>query len=292
MRILLTGASGLLGSAIHSVAKDKNWTVTPLSRNVIWSAGVGELVSEMKNFDVVVHAAANTNVEQCEINSADCYRDNLQLTEVLASAAAEAATKFVFISSTGVYGALKEAPYKESDPCAPTTVHHSSKYQAECSVLKASNTSLVIRTGWLFGGALENPKNFVARRIEEGMTAQRDGATLKSNAQQFGTPSYCIDVAERVLLLTERNDQGIFNCVNAGTASRFEYVRAIISAAQLSVDVTPANAQDFNRRAPVSNNEMAENWRMAEIGLDPMPYWRDSLDMYVKTLMLQMGIKQ
>jgi dTDP-4-dehydrorhamnose reductase len=197
----------------------------------------------------------------------------------------------VFISSTGVYGAGKDLPYCETDICSPTTVHHQVKHEAEEIVLQANQSNLVIRTGWLFGGEAENRKNFVARRIEEAISAKADGRVLKSNAQQFGVPSYCDDVAARILTLAKMEACGVFNCVNFGSASRFEYVKAIIDAAMIPVNVEAADAQTFNRKAPVSNNEMAENRRMMELGLAQMPAWQDSLASYVSKLTSEMEFK-
>jgi dTDP-4-dehydrorhamnose reductase len=77
---------------------------------------------------------------------------------------------------------------------------------------------------------------------------------------------------------------GIFNCVNTGSASRFEYVREIVRLSGESVAVKPADAAIFNRRAKVSDNEAAVNWRMTQLGFEPMPHWEDSLATYIASL--------
>lgn len=291
MNILLTGASGLLGSAIRNVAEHAGSVVTPLQRDVIWGSNADDLARLLRGFDLVIHSAANTNVEQCEANPEGCFSDNVRLTEILADAARSAAAKTVFISSTGIYGTGKNRPYRETDICSPTTVHHRSKHEAEKMVLQASQENLVIRTGWLFGGEPSNRKNFVARRIEEAVSAKAEGRVLKSNAQQRGVPSYCDDVAVRILALAKMDARGVFNCVNSGHASRFEYVKAIVDTAGIPVSVELADPRDFNRRAPVSDNEMAENFRMMQAGMAPMPAWQDSLASYVSKLTLEMGYK-
>lgn len=291
MNILITGASGLLGSAIRNVAEQTGAIASSLQRDIIWNSSADDLARLMRDFDLVIHAAANTNVEQCELDPVTSHNDNVRLTEILAEAVRRASVKLVFISSTGVYGAEKNLPYTERDHCSPTTVHHRGKYEAEQLVLQANPSNLVIRTGWLFGGEAINRKNFVARRIEEAISAKAEGRVLKSNAQQFGVPSYCDDVALRILMLARGSARGVFNCVNSGHASRFDYVKAIVDAAAIPVSIEAVNAQDFNRKAPVSNNEMAENWQMAQLGLPPMPAWQDSLTAYVKKLILEMGYK-
>lgn len=276
MKILLTGASGLLGSAIAAAHQ-----CTALSREEMWRLAPAELAARVAGHDVLIHAAANTNVEQCEIEPSACYRDNLLLTELAARAAATAGVPLAFISSTGVYGAGKETPWREYDVAAPTTHHHRSKYLAEQLVLSLGARNLVLRTGWLFGGAPANPKNFVARRLEEARAALAAGTAMTANGGQRGVPCHVDDVAARLLLLLSQGRAGVFNCVNRGAASRHEYVAAIVALAGLPLDV---QAAAFARRAPVSPNEMADNWKMDALGLAPMPAWRDSLARYIHSL--------
>ena len=74
---------------------------------------------------------------------------------------------------------------------------------------------------------------------------------------------------------------GIFNCVNEGLARRVDYVEAIFKYAGLSVALQSVSGLTLARKANVSNNEMAENWKMTQYGLPPMPDWRQSLQKYI-----------
>ncbi len=89
------------------------------------------------------------------------------------------------------------------------------------------------------------------------------------------------DLAARVLELITLRASGVFNVVNTGSASRFEYVREIVAQAGLSIEVRPVAARDFKRVAPVSDNEMAINWRADSLGLPPMRVWKDALADYL-----------
>jgi dTDP-4-dehydrorhamnose reductase len=232
--------------------------------------------------DLLIHAAANTNVEQCETDPQTCYRDNFLLTELVARAAAIAGIKLVYVSSTGVYGAYQDEPYTEYSEARPPTHHHRAKQLGEQAVLALSASNIVVRTSWLFGGRTENPKNFIARRLEEAHKALANGACLYSNSEQRGVPTFTLDVAQRVLALVESGHTGLFNCVNQGHASRQEYVQAIIETAGIPVPVLPTSAASFNRKAQVSNNEMALNWKMDCLGFPAMPHWRESLGVYMR----------
>ena len=282
MKILLTGASGILGSAIGHVASLHDWQCDALSRDPLELAALDDRISD---YDVLIHAAANTNVEQCEADPDRCYQDNWLLTELLAQKAAHAGVRMVFISSTGIYGTAKATPYKEYDHVAPTTHHHTSKYLAEQCLKRQSLDNLVVRTGWLFGGEYTNPKNFVARRLDEARNALHAGyGVIRSNAEQRGVPCYTLDIAKRILQLVQKDQFGVFNCVNEGHASRCEYVRKIIELAEIPVGVEPSDAASFNSKAHVSNNEMAENWKMSALGMPAMPAWENSLARYIEEL--------
>lgn len=285
MKALLTGASGLLGTAIHRAIIEGGDACEAMERPALARLDRRALITRLRQHDVLIHAAANTNVERCEVFQDSCYQDNFLLTEVLASAAREADIRFVFISSTGVYGSGQTTPYAEYDDAVPTTHHHKSKKLAEGAVLAQNPSNLIVRTGWLFGGSWANPKNFVARRIEEARAALAQDGVISSNSQQRGNPSFTEDVADRILALIRGHHDGVYNCVGAGNASRFEYVQEIVTRLNIAVKVVPASAAVFNRKAMVSDNEMATNWKMLSIGMDEMPTWKTSLANYIEHLL-------
>lgn len=279
MKLLISGVSGLLGGVLSRQATAQGQECVILDRAQVRRDSVASLRAFFDGVDHFIHAAANTDVERCEANPQECYRDNLLLTAMLADAARYRGVPMTFISSTGVYGSFKKDPYLEYDETHPETHHHKSKLLAEKQVLAANWGNLVVRTGWLFGGDAAAAKNFVAKRILEARAATT--GFVSSNQEQRGCPTYVLDLAERLFTLIGKNAQGVFNCVNSGSASRFEYVQTIVSEAGLDIEVRPVAAQGFNRIAPVSNNEMAINWRANEMGLAPMRPWQSALQDYL-----------
>jgi dTDP-4-dehydrorhamnose reductase len=285
MRLLISGTSGLLGGALAKQASEQGHDCVALDRSrVVLSlekSAAAALDSCFDNVDHLIHAAANTDVERCEADPAACHRDNVLLTEMLAAAARRCGVAMTFISSTGVYGSHKAAPWAEYDEARPRTQHHLSKLLGEQRVMMADLSNLIVRTGWLFGGDAQAAKNFVARRILEARAAKE--GFISSNHQQRGCPTLVNDLAARVLDLISLHASGVFNAVNTGSASRYEYVREIVAYAVPQVNVRPVAASDFNRLAPVSDNEMAVNWRADSLGLPPMRSWRDALIDYLAT---------
>ncbi len=285
MKLMISGSSGLLGGALLKLAAARGHRCVALDRAAVGmsldATAAGALDELFDGVNHFIHAAANTDVERCELDPAACYRDNVLLTELLAGAARRCGVLMSFVSSTGVYGTHQDTPWAEFDEARPSTRHHHSKLLGEQAVLAANWSNLVVRTGWLFGGDPRASKNFVAKRILEARTAH-DGI-ISSNQQQRGCPTLVDDLAERMLDLIEMRAHGIFNVVNTGLASRFEYVREIVRGAGLDVEVRPVVAGDFRRIAPVSDNEMALNWRADELGLAAMRSWQDALSDYLAT---------
>ncbi|WP_083250815.1 SDR family oxidoreductase [Acidihalobacter aeolianus] len=277
MYIGLTGASGMLGGAILELCSRRGWVCVPIPRSIFYGGMHGEAADVITKCDVLIHAAANTDVEYCEINPDECYRDNYLLTELIAGYAVRSKTKLVYISSTGVYGNYQMSPYKEYNDTIPTTHYHKAKLMGEVAA-DALTGSLVIRVGWLFGGDIDNPKNFVVRRI---LDAIRSNGSIVSDPTQFGNPLYVMDAAEIILELVKDDRSGIFNCVSVEAVSRYEYVKKILEFSGCGVDVMPSEPGAFKRKASVSFNESAINWKLNCLGYAEVPVWRDGLERYV-----------
>lgn len=281
MRILVTGKGGILGSTVFEYFLKKGVEIEAFNRHGFFDRSPAEHFQLFDGFDIIIHAAANTDVESCEVDPIKCYKDNTLFTERLAIAASKANCKFVYISSTGIYGIGNVSePYTEFDPVEPTTHHHNSKWLGECVVNRYCTSALVLRTGWLFGGPPESKKNFVARRIDEAVRSKT--RCISSNITQIGVPTFAFDVASKLYELLISDETGTFNIVNTNIASRFEYVSKIIELAELDIIVKPVSADGFARKANVSNNESARALKLLMLGYSELPCWSDSLERYIK----------
>ena len=284
MKIAITGSSGLLGSSFISFFSKKNENFFTVNRkNYIPEVSIDQVVNyfQSENTSIIIHCAANTDVELCEKNQKQCFHDNYQLTEVLTKVSKKLNIKLIFISSTGVYGDYKSSPYIETDTPNPKTVYHKSKLDSETMIQNNLKNYIIIRTGWLFGGNPKSPKNFVLNRLLE---AKNSDGKIFSNIDQKGNPTYTNDIVKVIYNLIQFNKTGLFNCVNEGVASRYEYVSEIIKIANYPTKVERVKKSAFNRKANVSNNEMAINANLDSIGFNKMPNWRLSLKDYMSSL--------
>lgn len=277
--MLLTGANGLLGSRLKELLG--HYQIIAPTRSELDIADAVSVQGFARHMapDVILHCAAYTNVEQAESDVQGCYQVNVGGTMNLIQAFQRQQPKFVLISSTGVYGKAKQSPYREGDTAQPSTVYHQSKLEAEQLLIHHFQDFLILRTGWLFGGPINSPKNFVYKRYLEAKSQSQ----IHSNPIQRGNPTFVDDVARQVALLLEKDIVGLYNCVNQGNASRLEYIQHILEAFELPTQVLPVEGR-FQRKADVSDNEMAENFYLDLIGLNIMPHYENSLRSYVQEI--------
>ena len=283
-KILITGASGMLGSLM--VQKLTEYETIGLNKNNLDITNIEDVEKIILNLkpDLIIHTAAHTNVEDAENNIDLSYKINVIGTYNLVKICQSKKIKFMFISSTGIYGKSKSTPYIESDKVIPTTVHHTTKHEAEKIVEKHLSDFVILRTGWLFGGKTTHTKNFVFNRYLEGKKSD----IIFANPHQFGVPTSIIDLIEQIKVILKNDLIGVYNCVNKGYASRSEYIQEIFKNFNLDTQVLPIEGT-FERRADVSNNEMANNYYLELMNLNVMKDWRESLAIYIDQLRIELG---
>jgi|TARA_Y100000310_G_scaffold246648_1_gene252039 dTDP-4-dehydrorhamnose reductase len=287
MKVIVTGANGMLGSSIVKFFKNK-YDVIGYDKKGLDVTDIGQIIEVINDEDpnIIIHTAANTDAEYCERNPEKAYLINTSGTENIIKSIAEKNSDItmVFISSTGVYGNLKDSPYIESDEVNPTSVHHKSKYFGEQSIYRLRKY-LIIRTGWLFGGRIENKKNFVYNRYLEAV--KKD--LIYSDFQQKGNPTYTKDLCDQIDYLLHAKLFGLFNAVGIGVATRYEYVQEIISCFGLSCTIERVSHKNFQRVAPVPLNESAYNHKLELAGIDIMRPWKESLLEYISLIKEQIA---
>ena len=253
-RILITGSRGMLGSCL--VNNFSNAVGYSSSKLDITNALQVNQVLAIEKPDIIIHTAAFTNVEACEVEIDKAFKVNTIGTQNLVN-----------------YCIDKDV----------LTIHHKSKYEAERIVEKHINKHLILRTGWIFGGSTLHKKNFVHQRYLEA----NNNSLIYSDNSQIGNPTYVLDLVEQIKVLINANQFGLYNCVNyAKGISRYDYVKKIIELFSLDCKVEMAPKGMFERLAPVSHNESASNFKLDLLNLNCMGSWDDALSRYVEFLKL------
>jgi dTDP-4-dehydrorhamnose reductase len=219
MKIVIIGSSGRLGAALMSEYRGKydvdgfNHTQLDLSN----LNGVRERL-RATNFDVLINAAAFTNVDLCETERDRAFLINAEAPGVLARICCDKRAKLIHFSTDYVFDGEKRAPYTEEDQAKPISVYGESKLIGETNVLAAGNGHLVVRVSWVFGPDRPSFVDGIIKRAQENRE-------VDAIADKFSTPTYTLDIAAALpRFFTHAADYGgIVHFANAGECSWQEY---------------------------------------------------------------------
>jgi dTDP-4-dehydrorhamnose reductase len=270
------GHKGMLGSDLMDVlGRDHEVNGVDIGEFDITSAGdcIG-VVQEFKP-DVVVNAAAYTDVDGCETNRDLCFAVNAEGVRNIASACKGSNAKIVHYSTDYVFDGTKREPYLEDDPCRPINIYGESKRKGEQVLSETAENHVLIRTAWLYG---RQGKNFVKAILAK---AKEDGK-LRVVDDQVGSPTFSFDLAQATKLLVERDCRGIYHVTNRGVCSWYQFAQRILEYAQVSgVTVEPIRSQELNRKAKRPAYSVLSNRKFMEATQKAMRPWQVALNDYL-----------
>ncbi len=292
MRVLVTGARGMMGRDLASVAEELGHEVWPtdvqrLARDPEDHIDVtdrDELERALENFrpDAVFHLAAMTQVDECERRPEEAYRVNAVGTQNVALACRSKGLPLLYISTGSVFGGDKPTPYHEFDHTNPRSVYARSKWAGERFVRQLVPEHFVVRAGWMFGGGPED-KKFVAKVIE----LARERPVLRAVDDKFGSPCYTRDISRRCFELFETGCFGTYHGANAGFCSRFEMACAIVEfSRERGCRVEPCSSAEFPLPAPRPRMEALDGLAARLVGLTDVRPWREALRDYIESELL------
>lgn len=293
MRVAVTGASGRLGSALVAALADAPFTGP--AGPIAWERaafdldapdGVGARLDRDRP-EVVVHAAAWTDVDGCAREPELAMRRNGHATGTLARACAERGLDLAIVSTNEVFdGTLPDgAAYGPDARPAPINPYGVSKLAAELAAGDAYTSAAgrlgIVRTAWLFGAP---GSDFPGRILAAAGRARETGQPLKVVGDEWGTPTYTHDLAEGIVdLLAGDAIGGVHHIVNGGTASRADWARDAIARAGIAVEVVEIPSTDWPRPSTPP--------RRGILAPTPLPYgaplraWPDAMADYAPTLL-------
>ncbi len=214
---LITGADGMIGSYI-----DFGMRTNHRALDVTNFAEVMKVCTERKP-KLIIHLAAETDVDHCERDAAHAYNVNAVGTYHVAIAAKSVGAKLVYISTSGVFDGSKAEPYAEDDTPAPQTVYGHSKYLGELAVKGVLDDYLILRIAWVFGGGPERDQKFVAKILKQVGKPEINVVSGKR-----GSPTYGKDLVAGIWRLVEEGKTGVYHMGNAGAPTRADVVREIV----------------------------------------------------------------
>lgn len=279
MKILITGAGGLVGRALteHCRAQgDEVFAYDHQSLDITDPQKVDAIVVERRP-DAVINCAAWTAVDDCESDPAKAKNVNALGPENLARASRLAGSLLITISTDYVFDGLKDGFYTQRDDPRPISEYGRSKLKGERLAQAENARTIVVRTGYIFG---LGGTNFLSTVL----TRARQGARLKVISDCFGTPTYGRDLAARLRELAVIDLPGIYHVVNSGEGASFEvFTHEALRLANHSADMVESVSMDsLPRPAPRPRNSKLKCLLSDAIGLEPLRPWQKGLADFVE----------
>ncbi|MEZ9696132.1 dTDP-4-dehydrorhamnose reductase [Vibrio lentus] len=233
MRVLITGCHGQVGSCLtKQLTNDENTEVLALDRehlDITYQEAVYSTVTEFQP-TIIINAAAHTAVDKAEEEVELSYAINRDGPNYLALAAQSVGAAILHISTDYVFEGNKAGEYVETDATNPQGAYGKSKLAGEIAVAEACDKHIILRTAWVFG---ENGNNFVKTMLRLG--ENRDALSIVGD--QFGGPTYAGDIANTLIQIAKRINQGdaveygVYHYSGLPHVSWFDFAYAIFDAA-------------------------------------------------------------
>jgi len=262
-KVLIFGANGMLGHDLQAVFPDS--VCVGHEQDISDEKGIISFILE-ENPDIVINAAAYTDVDGCEENKEYAFAVNGDGPGFLALACQMIGAVLVHFSTDYVFSGSKKG-YTESDSPNPINVYGESKLLGELNIMKNMDNYRIIRTSWLFG---KNGKNFVKTMLR----LSREMESVLVVNDQFGSPTYTVDLAQTVPEIIE-SSSGIYHITNSGICSWYTFAKSIIP------NVEPCLSKDFLSPALRPKYSVLTNTKTSALR-----HWKTALTSYLNQLRL------
>jgi dTDP-4-dehydrorhamnose reductase len=277
MRIFLTGADGQLGMELQRVLSRHQLTLGIWPEFDILKPEAEDRIAAVKP-EVVIHAAAYTDVDGAERDPEAAWGVNAEGTERVARAAAGSDARLIYLSTDYVFDGMSTTPYEETDVPNPLNAYGRSKLEGERRALRECPGAVVARTSWLYGHHRE--KNFVKSIMQQAAADRR----LRVVNDQKGNPTLASDLARALAHLVERTQiSGIIHAAGSGECTWYEFAVAVIQYMGRTSQVEPIASDELDPRDRPAKRRpygVLSSAKLAATGFT-MPHWRDSLKQFI-----------
>lgn len=288
LRILLLGANGRLGRALHRLYAQTDLLVTAWGRTQLDLTQLEQIPAALDStpFDLLINAAGLTNVDACETQRQEATLSNGVAPGLLAEFCANHNRRFIHISSDYVFPGTGTTCLRETDPTGPRNHYGQTKLDGEQAALSANPSTLVIRVSWLFGPDKPSFPDMILRtaREQDHVAAVND---------KWSSPSYSDDLAHWLLTLIRHHPQqaGLFHLCNEGAPTWQEYGQTTLDIATrlgLPLKTHIVTGHTMHGFAPFKatrppHTALDTSKFQALTGIRPRP-WQDALETYLRSL--------
>ena len=276
MRVVVTGAAGLLGNAVVRAARERGHDVCALEREALDVTDSGAVERRIRDEkpNAIVHCAGYTAVDRAEEEAEEAMRVNCDGTRNVALAAAQIGAAVLYPSTDYVFDGRSTRPYRPDDETAPINAYGVSKLAGEQVLASSGCDWAVVRTSWLYGSGGRDFVDVVldARGNYDAMTIVDD---------QVGCPTWTGSLAPGIIALAEASASGTCHLCDSDSATWLGLARAVADEASIGLELTATTTLDWGAPAPRPPYSVLDCSESERILGHRMPAWRASLVTYL-----------
>lgn len=275
MKILITGANGMVAQAAANYCKSIGDEVVALTRQELDISDKQTVFEtfEREKFDAVLNCAAYTDVDGAEANEEICYKVNAEGVENLALAAKQIDSAFVTISTDYVFDGAKNDFYTQRDTPNPLeSIYSKSKLAGEILARNAYARSMIVRSGWIYGAGGTNFLSVMNKLLAEEKN-------IKAISDSYGTPTFANDLAKRLRELAELDLPAIYHATNSGEGTSYKgFAEKICEIKGFDKNlVEGVSSNTLKRPAERPQSSKLKCLFSEKFGLAPLQNWEDAL---------------
>lgn len=276
MKILITGAKGMLAKAVIDQFKDNNELIlTDVSElDITDENNTNEFITRIKP-EYIINCAAYTAVDKAEEDIELAKKVNSIGPKNLAIAAQKNDAILIHISTDYVFNGELDISksYIEDDEIAPVTAYGKTKAEGEKNIIENCDKYYILRTAWLYGDG----NNFVRTMIKLG----KEKEEINVVSDQHGSPTYTVDLASIISQVIEKKlPYGIYHSTNEGFTTWYDFTKKIYEIANINCKVNPVTSEEFIRPAKRPKNSKMSKSKLLENGVI-IPKYENALERYL-----------
>jgi len=268
MRILVTGATGLLGKTLCPMLDKEGfeyWACNSKIFDVTNTKMVNEIMDKI-NLDFIIHLAGYTNIDMAEDEPEQAHLVNAIGTKNMAKVAKKHDIPILYVSTNNVFDGKSDKPYTPKDATNPINIYGKTKLEGEHEIMKATKKFYILRTSWLYGAG---------GYVDAMITFSNFRKEISIVDDQIGCPTSTKDVAEKIIeIIKENKPYGIYHIASSGSASWAEFTKKIFEIKKRNVMVNTIDKSDFPRPAIRPKYCVLDSF-------EKLPDWENSLEEYL-----------
>lgn len=274
MKLMLTGAGGMLGKSLSSCLQARKHQVLAYPREALDVTNFHQVVDKvsLERPDLVIHAAAYTKVDQAESEPDLAYLINGYGTENLAVACNRLDIPLLYVSTDYVFDGEHSKPYQPWEQTGPLSIYGKSKLAGEHAIRNHLSKFYIVRTSWLYG---PYGRNFV----DTIQQMAKEGKPLRVVSDQFGSPTCTLTLSETIADLITTKRWGTYHATDDGVTSWFEFAREIVR--ESGVKVEPIATKEMPRPATRPKYSVLDKTTLILTLERELTPWQEALSMYL-----------